>query len=208
MNCKSIPATHATPGLPTVPGTTAGLVPSGRPPESVWLDGRNTATLTNGPPRLAPTFRGPKQDQAIPLRHLPHTTSRRPGLLVVDDNATVLSVLGGALWHHGFFVWAAQTGQEALALYPELAADIDLVLLDVRMPGMDGPATLTALQQLNPEIRCCFMSGDTAPYTEEELLDLGAAAIFQKPFHVHEAAARIWQVLGLARTETLSHQPG
>jgi DNA-binding NtrC family response regulator len=57
-----------------------------------------------------------------------------------------------------------------------------VVLLEVRMPGMDGPHTLTALQKLCPTVRCCFMTGNPTPYTEEALLQMGAMRVFRKPF--------------------------
>jgi CheY-like chemotaxis protein len=55
---------------------------------------------------------------------------------------------------------------------------VDVVLLDVLMPGMNGPQTLTALRQVNPAVRGIFI-GD---HTSEQLLGLGAAHILSKPF--------------------------
>jgi DNA-binding NarL/FixJ family response regulator len=60
--------------------------------------------------------------------------------------------------------------------------------MDVRMPGLDGPKTLAALQELNPQIRCCFMSDDIGSYTAERLQNLGAAAVPWEPFHLAEVA--------------------
>jgi len=54
--------------------------------------------------------------------------------------------------------------------------------MDVQMPGMDGPATFATLQQINPELKCCFMSGSTGKYTSQELLDRGAVHVMMKPF--------------------------
>src|SRR5260370_467742 len=90
----------------------------------------------------------------------PPATPRTYGILVVDDQASVGSVLDVALRQEGFTVWLAVNGQEALDLYRRCRRTIDAVLLDVRMPGWDGPRTLAALRELNPKIRCCFMSGD------------------------------------------------
>jgi len=113
----------------------------------------------------------------------PAVTKERPlGILIVDDDPSVRAMLEMGLRHHGFVVWLASHGQEALALYRDHAQEIDLVLLDVRMPGMDGPQTLAALQQINPQVRCCFVSGESGEYTQEALLALGAAHYFKKPF--------------------------
>jgi DNA-binding NtrC family response regulator len=57
-----------------------------------------------------------------------------------------------------------------------------MVLLDVLMPGLDGPHTLARLQKLSPAVRCCFMTGNHTPYTEETLLQMGAVRVFRKPF--------------------------
>jgi CheY-like chemotaxis protein/anti-anti-sigma regulatory factor len=117
------------------------------------------------------------------------------GVLVVDDEAAVRDVLGAWLRRHGFTIWLAATGQEALALYRQHRPAIGLVLLDVRMPGLSGPATLAALRRLKREVRCCFMSGDPGPQTEESLLGLGAARVFQKPFDLGEVARAVRRLL-------------
>jgi CheY-like chemotaxis protein len=82
----------------------------------------------------------------------------------------------------GFTVKSAASGQEGIRLYRECQQRRPVVLLDVQMPGMDGPATLAALQKFDPEVKCCFMSGGTGEYTPEELLELGADHLFHKPF--------------------------
>ena len=69
-----------------------------------------------------------------------------------------------------------------------------MVLLEVRMPGMDGPHTLTALQKLCPTVRCCFMTGNLTPYTEEALLRMGAVRVFRKPFAFTEAIDTLHQL--------------
>jgi CheY-like chemotaxis protein len=110
-----------------------------------------------------------------------------PALLVVDDEDTIRGLLETGLRAHGFRVWAAATGAEGVALYRRQAADIALALLDVHMPGLDGPATARALRALDPTLPVLFMSGNIGAYTEEELLRLGAALI-HKPFVLENVA--------------------
>lgn len=110
------------------------------------------------------------------------TASHRAEVLVVDENQVVRTILELFLRRSGFTVRSVASGQEAVTLYRERQQSKPVVLLDVQMPGMDGPATLTALRKIDPEVKCCFMSGDTGRYTPEELLRLGAVQFFHKPF--------------------------
>jgi DNA-binding NtrC family response regulator len=93
---------------------------------------------------------------------------------------------------------------DALDLYRRHRDEIDLVLLDVPIPGRDGPPTWDALQRLNPDVVACFMSGDSGMYTEEELRGREPAWIFRKPFHPDEVA----DVLQRVSADTVSTQSG
>ncbi|HEX5273166.1 MAG TPA: response regulator [Gemmataceae bacterium] len=120
--------------------------------------------------------------------------ARKRGVLVVDDDEDVRGVLAALLRRAGYAVWLAADGREGVALYLSHGPDIDAVLLDVRMPSPDGPRTLAALRQLNPRVRCCFMSGDLGTYSESELRELGAAGMLYKPFSLAEVAALLGQL--------------
>jgi CheY-like chemotaxis protein len=104
----------------------------------------------------------------------------RPLVLVVDDDPHILALFDAALPRHGLDVATARGGEEAVRLYGAGAPDV--VLSDVTMPGMDGPATLQALRERDPAVRCVFMSGHSGRYTKEQLLALGAVAVVEKPF--------------------------
>jgi CheY-like chemotaxis protein len=112
-------------------------------------------------------------------------------VLAVDDEPAVLRLLALALPPLGFAVRVAGGGREAVEVYRRHRENIDLVLLDVQMPGLDGPQTLTALQAVRPDVRCAFMSGHTGRYTAEELLAMGAAHVFLKPFGPLAEFARV-----------------
>jgi CheY-like chemotaxis protein len=129
------------------------------------------------------------------------TFRQPPTVLVVEDHDGVRKMLDIALRHHGFNVKLAANGREAIALYQNDGENIALVLLDVQMPELDGPQTLAVLRQFNPQLLCCFMSGNTGRYGPRELLEAGAAHIFQKPFGVRELSAVLWR---LARKSALS----
>src|SRR5207249_9991330 len=86
----------------------------------------------------------------------------------------------------GFEVQLAASGKAALEMYRDTFA---LVLLDVRMPGLSGPETLAALRQAHPNVRCCFLTGESDGASEAELLACGALAVLQKPFPLQELSA-------------------
>jgi CheY-like chemotaxis protein len=121
-----------------------------------------------------------------------------PGILVVDDDPVLRGLLNVALQCHGFAVWLAADAREALAVYGRRRDDIAVVLLDVQMPGIDGPNLLDSLRRVNPQVRCCFMSGDLGRYTDEELQRSGAAFVFTKPFRLTEMARFLRRLGGSA----------
>lgn len=91
----------------------------------------------------------------------------------------------------GLQPFLAASGAEAVEIYRREAEKIGVVLLDIRMPGMDGPETLEALRRLNPQLRCCFMSGDPGEYTFEDLRRRGALRLFSKPLPLRELFAAL-----------------
>jgi CheY-like chemotaxis protein len=118
-----------------------------------------------------------------------------PGVLVVDDDHLVRSMVQLGLERNGFDVWSAANGCAAIDLYREHREQIDVVLLDVRMPGLDGPQTLAALRECNPEVLACFMSANPGTYEPEELLRCGAAQVIAKPFHLDQLARTLRHLL-------------
>jgi two-component system OmpR family response regulator len=125
------------------------------------------------------------------------TVPSKPEILVVENEAAIRRLLDVVLRHYGFGVRLAASGQEAVKLYQRDHEAVTIVLLDVQMPGLDGPGTLAALKRINPEVRCCFMSGHTGKYTSEELLALGAAHVIMKPFvSLGHVACLLWNMVG------------
>lgn len=120
----------------------------------------------------------------------PDTPSIR-GVLVIDDDESIRKLLGAALPAHGFAVWQAANGADGVRLYLEHRKQISAVLLDVLMPGMDGPTTLTTLLKLAPRLPCAFMTGGSGNYTPQQLLDLGAQCILSKPLSLDAIAKTV-----------------
>jgi DNA-binding NtrC family response regulator len=136
------------------------------------------------------------QTQLRPPHDQPGPHHRKPGVLVVDDDPVLLGLLNAALCKHGFEVWLAASGADAVQVYQRQRARINVVLLDVRMPGLDGPDTLAELQRVNAAVACCFMSGYTGEYTPAELLARGALHFFDKPFRLAEIVRVLAELAG------------
>jgi CheY-like chemotaxis protein len=115
-----------------------------------------------------------------------HSLPEPYGVLIVDDEEIIRNILALFMRKRGIPTWLVSDGNEAVEIYREHADEIGMVLLDVRMHGMDGPTTFLKLKELNPALVGYFMSGNWDPYTEEMLLDLGAVALLAKPFRLSQ----------------------
>ena len=96
----------------------------------------------------------------------------------------------------GLEVEICGSGEDALARVGDFRPE--LILLDVRMPGMDGPQTLAQLRSApqTAGIRVVFLTGDAQPADVERLLALGAVAVLAKPFDpmtLHQLVYDIWE---------------
>lgn len=117
-----------------------------------------------------------------------------PGILVVDDEPVILTLLRTVLNDRGFRVWTANSASFALSIYETNRNEIQLVLLDVCMPELDGPETLGRLQQLDPEVQVCFMSGYSSLYTPAQLQAMGARRFYEKPLSIRLLADELWDM--------------
>jgi PAS domain S-box-containing protein len=80
-------------------------------------------------------------------------------VLVVDDEASILTITKQTLEAFGYKVLTAANGAEAISVYTQHMAAIAIVLTDMAMPTMDGPVTIQALMQINPQVKIISASG-------------------------------------------------
>jgi two-component system, OmpR family, response regulator len=112
-------------------------------------------------------------------------------VLYVDDDADIREIAAMSLaLDSSFNVLTCASGQEALAT--AAAWQPHLILLDVMMPGMDGPETLARLKadQQTAAIPVVFITARTQAYEVERFLSLGAIGVIAKPFDPIELAAQ------------------
>jgi CheY-like chemotaxis protein len=119
-----------------------------------------------------------------------------PAVLVVDDETAVRRTLGAMLRCHGYEPIPAKGGAEAVEVCRARAGELVGAVVDVRMPGMDGPATLDALRAVRPDLPCVFVSGDAGDYSVGELLARGASAVLAKPVRLEELGRAVADALG------------
>jgi two-component system copper resistance phosphate regulon response regulator CusR len=110
-------------------------------------------------------------------------------LLVIDDEPRIVDFLARALAAHGFCVDRAHGGAEGLAR--ACAEPYDLVVLDLRMPHVDGLAVLQGTIAIRPEQRILVLSALGDVETKVRALELGACDYLTKPFATAELLARI-----------------
>lgn len=115
------------------------------------------------------------------------TFPRRPWtIMIVDDEPALRIFARDILEDAGYVVRTAASGEEALEHYREHAGEVDLVILDLYMPGIDGAQTYLAMKAIRPGIRAFICSGYiTDPAITGLLKEHGLTAI-GKPFEVDE----------------------
>ena len=114
-------------------------------------------------------------------------------ILLVEDEDMVRAVAERALTRQGYAVVTASDGDEGLEAMRQ-NPDFDIVVTDVVMPAMDGPAMAREIREMTPGIPVLFMSG----YAEEQLrkgIDLEGMYFIAKPFSVAQIAAKVGEVL-------------
>jgi DNA-binding response OmpR family regulator len=110
-------------------------------------------------------------------------------LLVVDDEPRILTFVSRALEARGYGVDGAVDGAQALHMAADRA--YDLIVLDLRMPGLDGAAVLRALTAQARVPRVMVLSAVADVRTKVDLLELGACDYLAKPFAIAELIARV-----------------
>ena len=116
-------------------------------------------------------------------------------VLVVDDEESIREITRGTLETFGYNVLTANDGTEALAIYADKKNEIAVVLADMVMPFMDGPATIRALQRMNPQVRIIAASGLGAGQRAGEGALEGVSVFLNKPYTAEKLLRTLAQVL-------------
>ncbi len=117
--------------------------------------------------------------------------TKRPTVFVIDDEEVIREMATDMLNDFGYEVVCAGDGEEALELFRELAHKIDVVLLDMIMPGLNGREILGRLQQIRPDVKVILSSGFTVEEVPKELLENSATDFIEKPYRIKDLLAKI-----------------
>ncbi len=117
-------------------------------------------------------------------------------ILLVDDELAIRE-MGSEFFHRqGYQVLTAASGEEALAIYDECRQGVDLLVLDMGMPGMGGKKTLAEFTRRNPKVRVIVASGYAASEVLEPGSDLRAVEYIPKPYRFTDLLRKVRESLG------------
>jgi DNA-binding NtrC family response regulator len=119
-------------------------------------------------------------------------------ILLVDDEPAMLDFGKEILTHFGFQTLTADNGLAALEIFDREKEHIDLVIMDLNMPKMDGHACFQALLEADPKAKVIIMSGYSDGGEIQEMMGLGAAGFLAKPFRFEGLLETVNGVLGKA----------
>ena len=120
------------------------------------------------------------------------TGRRAASVLIVDDEKNMRKTLADILGEEGYQVAAAATGEEAVELCSK--QDFDVVLMDVRMPGMGGVEAFRQIRRHREGVRVILMSAYDMDRLKEAALDEGAIAFLAKPLDLQKVVQLIGEV--------------
>jgi CheY-like chemotaxis protein len=143
---------------------------------------------------LFPAAENPLEPKPAGPGNTPHGDSGV--VLVVDDEQMVRDLLKQALEDHGYTVLLADNGPMAIEVIAKHRGGIELVLLDLSMPGMSGAEVLPELRKIRPAVRVMLSSG----YSEAESMKLfegqQVTAFLQKPFTLSTLREKVKSCIG------------
>lgn len=116
-------------------------------------------------------------------------------IMVIDDEENLRNLLKEQLEELGYKVIIAADGIEAIEIYEKKKNDINLILLDMIMPNLDGRETFYRLKKMNPDIKVLLLSGFSQNDKAVDIINEGALGFFQKPLELYKLSEAVYNVL-------------
>ncbi len=125
----------------------------------------------------------------------------KASILLVDDETAFLDAMTRRLSKRGFSVETAESGMEALGLLEDKQNSIEVVVLDVKMPGIDGIETLREIKRKYPMIEVVMLTGHATVGSAIEGMKLGAFDYLMKPADIDGFSSTIMEAAGKRRQQ-------
>jgi PAS domain S-box-containing protein len=116
-------------------------------------------------------------------------------VLLVDDEDVIIDVGSEMLEVLGYKVSVARSGREAIEIYKEKQGEIDMVILDMIMPEMDGGETFKVLKSIDPRVKVILSSGYSADARSTQMMEEGCCGFIQKPYSMNALSQKVKEVL-------------
>jgi two-component system cell cycle sensor histidine kinase/response regulator CckA len=116
-------------------------------------------------------------------------------VLLIDDEEMIIDVGREILQELGYHVLIAKSGSEAVQVYRKGYRQIDLVVMDMIMPGMSGGETYDRLKEINPHVKVLLSSGYSINGQATKILERGCDGFIQKPFNMKQLSDKIRSIL-------------
>ena len=119
---------------------------------------------------------------------------RQPVILFADDDAICLDVGVKILQNLGYVVLEARDGREAIEVFLNNQSEVDLVILDMKMP-YNGGNTFFQLKKINANVKVLIASGYAKDQQIKEMIEHGCSGFIQKPFSINALSQKIMNIL-------------
>ena len=116
-------------------------------------------------------------------------------ILVIEDEEPLVDLFRQILERLGYRVLQAETGKEAIELAETFDGQIDLALLDIKLPDMEGGRIYPLIMEARPDLKVIVCSGYSIHGPAQDILDAGAQDFIQKPFSIATLSEKLKEVL-------------
>ena len=141
------------------------------------------------------SFNADKEEEEASTLHIPNEHT----VLVVDDELQILQIVSRELTADGYNVLTARNGKEAVSVFEKERPNIEIIILDMIMPQMDGENCLKAIRKIDPDVDVILTTGFTVDeFTMDKINDLGNDVI-EKPFDLSKLSSLLKNKLGKRR---------
>jgi two-component system response regulator PilR (NtrC family) len=161
------------------------------------IDGRSLESTERGLPMWSAASEAGTEESGEGYRASGAPAARgqdRPRLLVIDDEEDIRETLALVFGREGWLVTTAESGEAAV--HEAEHRRFDVALTDLRMPGMSGADTITALRSIQPRLPIVVATGYASEETAADCFRRGAVDYVRKPFDLAELMYRVKRQIG------------